>query len=214
MEIINSFANKTNEEIHNIYKTIEENNDYMTTISQTCQEEVSNMRRLQQDVTRLLVRLISKTEYLLRFEVQLKDFLTGMHELLQRKLSPLIISEVQLRNTLKQVLTMPVPINHTTTHATQLDDMPDYLAISEDKSVFFEMSMSDFAMCTGQIFLSCPLTQGIRTINTLTCSSALYLQINPDRYCTFRVKEHAVTPNLLEVESGLALLSNIYLKYM
>ena len=103
---------------------------------------------------------------------------------------------------------MPVPLNHTTTHGTQLSNTPDYFAISKDQHSFIEMSHMDFTSCAGSPLRTCPLIQGQRATRNPTCAS-LFLEHSPSQYCRFRLQEHVVEPMLKEVEEGLALLSNI-----
>ena len=109
-----------------------------------------------------------------------------------------------------QILTIPVPLNHSTTHATLLDNVPDYMAVSADRSSFVEISSIDFAMCEGRPIMTCPPLQAQRTTQHPTCAASLYLQTQTkDEYCRYRIKEDAVTPLVLEVLEGTVLLSNI-----
>jgi hypothetical protein len=264
-ELMHSFMNKTNEDLHNIYEAMQENHRIVTEVSKVFTQNIKDLRQLQVDVNRLIIKLIEKSANGVRFEQNLQSFLNGMHDLVQRRLSPQLVPEHKLRQTLidvqrklrrkyldfqvvnrhpafyyqaqdvlysshddsflvtinipissksalfqvYQVITLPVPLNHTTTHATQLTNIPDYIAISDDRSAYFEMTNADFSLCTGRPIMSCPLTQGQRSVQRPTCAVALFLQDNPHDYCEFRMKETAVKPNAVEVQSGLVLLSNV-----
>jgi hypothetical protein len=89
--------------LYDIYKTIEHNRNYVNALRSVFEGGITDVRRMQMEILRFIVRLITKSESLLRLEMQFKDFIMGMHELIQRRLSPLLISEERLKQTLKGV---------------------------------------------------------------------------------------------------------------
>lgn len=50
--------------------------------------------------------------------------------------------------TLYQILSLPVPINSTSNHASQLLDMPDYLALSNHRDQFAIINQKQLSKCT------------------------------------------------------------------
>ncbi|KAK7471689.1 hypothetical protein BaRGS_00035662, partial [Batillaria attramentaria] len=105
--------------------------------------------------------------------------------------------------TIYRIITLPVPFNHTTTHATAISGMPDYLAVTDDTSSYIEMSATDLDLCTGQSIKSCQYLSGERSIQTPTCAVAVFANRTPKPHCSFRVLESAVKSSLLEVQPGV-----------
>ncbi|XP_070182409.1 uncharacterized protein [Littorina saxatilis] len=265
LQLMHSYVQKTNEKVQQLFQSVNDNHKYITDLSTYFQQRMGSLSKLELEIARALISLLHKSRYLSDLERQLDLFLQGIHHLVQRRLSPLLVPEQMLKravshieNTLRrrhpdfhvinhhpayyyqqqsvmysyhthkfyvtiqvpissrtalfdllQIITMPVPLNHSTTHATQLANVPNYLAITTDRTSFMEMSVTDMQNCVGNPIKTCPLMQGQRSTDTPTCATALFLQTDETQLCQYRLKEHAVTPSLLEVKSGLALLSNI-----
>ena len=266
MKLLHSYFQKTNTKVSNLYSAVRIDHEFLNNLNSQIRRNMEATENRELATIQILVRMINASETISSVQLQMQSFLNGLHALVQRKLSPSLVPESQLRkalahveNTLRrrhpdfhvtnhhpsfyyqqqsvmyayhdesfyvtvqipissrndlfdmfQILTIPVPLNHSTTHATLLDNVPDYMAVSADRSSFVEISSIDFAMCEGRPIMTCPPLQAQRTTQHPTCAASLYLQTQTkDEYCRYRIKEDAVTPLVLEVLEGTVLLSNI-----
>ena len=110
-----------------------------------------------------------------------------------------------------QVLSLPVPLNHTTSHASQLLDLQPYVAIEFTTGSSIQMSESLYQSCRGNKQKHCNSLLAETPSNSFTCISAIFFQRSQiiQNLCNFRVIENGTKPMLLELEPGLALASNI-----
>ena len=110
---------------------------------------------------------------------------------------------------LYQVLSFPVPLNHTTKHATQLSETSPYIAVSSNS--FIEMSHFSYSQCTGTNFKHCSLLLGQQSISHLTCISAIFFQYTTDvkSLCNFEFIHSGVKEFILELEPSKVLMSAV-----
>ena len=67
------------------------------------------------------------------------------------------VSSLKYTFTLFHVTTFPVPVNHTSMHATQLVHVPHYIAIAQDQSSFMELTDEQYIQCKGEAIMHCPM---------------------------------------------------------
>ena len=120
------------------------------------------------------------------------------------------VSAVDNNYDLFSITSRPVPFNSSTTLATHITNLPDFIALSSDRTQFIEISAQELIMCTGHSLKACRLPQGHRSVQSPTCALALLLELDTKEYCQFKVTENALLPSVLEVDDGLALVSNIH----
>ncbi|XP_064645135.1 uncharacterized protein LOC135498682 [Lineus longissimus] len=87
-----------------------------------------------------------------------------------------------------RIISLPLPINHTSTHATQLLDLPEFLAISSTNSHYSLLNHGDFLSCSS-LTIQCP--NGNKTHEG--CS--LWL-LNVSYRCSVSSKSHYLPPRL------------------
>lgn len=123
------------------------------------------------------------------------------------------IPVTSFQNALKvySIHTYPVPLNHSTNHASQLLSHPKFLAISSDKQYYAHFNEEEWKQCIGHHQKHCPFRYPLSPISQSTCATALYLQTKADikRLCNFRFLHNAITPSITEISSGNILVTNI-----
>ena len=259
------FMQKTNARLLNTVEAMKENHKFVQILQSSIESMGKEFGQMELETGTFTPVIIKKTLLLVRIESQLQQFLTGVHLLVQRQLSPALVPETTPREALKRtekslalkhpdfkvinrhpsyyyqsqdvlysyhelsffvtiqipissrsalfdifrVLTFPVPLNHSTTHVTLIQILPDYIAMAEDHSAFVEMSSTEFGLCTQNLIRTCPTLKGQSSLQSPTCAAALFAKLSTRKRCNFRMIEDALKPLLFEVQPGLALLSNI-----
>ena len=107
-----------------------------------------------------------------------------------------------------KVYSVPVPLNDSSTHATQLLDLPKYVAFGSDHQyyTFPAEHMFDKGILNAQKH-NLPLYPASES----TCITAIFFQSKQDikKLCDFRVRLNAVKSNIIHINKGQYLLSNI-----
>ena len=107
-------------------------------------------------------------------------------------------------------LSVPVPINSSTAHATQILDMPDIFAISHDGQYYTTMSNAQWENCHGKIDKYCPMDIAIYPRTRVTCALTIFLQqkeLIPD-FCNFRFVKNAVKSSIFQLTTNQIVISN------
>ena len=98
-----------------------------------------------------------------------------------------------------KVLSFPVPLNQTSTDATQIRDIKDYFIIASNRHFHTSFSRIAFDRCHGSNLLMCPLHPMLKMISEVTCEAALFL--NDKQHikskCNFRFLPKEIQPNIL-----------------
>ena len=110
-----------------------------------------------------------------------------------------------------QIKTVPVPVNHSSDHGTQLLDLPKYMAINSARKHYLLLSETDFYSCKGHIHKFCPTQLSMIPVSTPSCTSALFLKNKASilETCNFRFRFKAMTSSLMLTSPGKALATNI-----
>ena len=119
---------------------------------------------------------------------------------------PIVYSDVSLD--LFKIISKPVPINETSKHATQLLDLPDYFAITQNQQFFVHMTQSQVDTCVGSKHIYCHLNLPLQPVLQDACTLALYAN-NPEKVknsCNLRFVHNAIQPEIMELSSKQVLL--------
>ena len=110
-----------------------------------------------------------------------------------------------------EVITVPVPVNSSTNHATQLSNTVPYLAIDTTGQNYIELQANEFSKCTGKHHIHCPFALPQKSLRQLSCLSALYVNDvrNIKMKCDFKFLQYGISHKIHEVSLGQVLLSNI-----
>ena len=94
------------------------------------------------------------------------------------------------------VLAFPVPLNHSTIHATLIQTLPEHIAMAEDNSAYLEMSSTEFGLCTQDHSPTCPTLKEQSSLQNPTCAVALLTKLSARKCCNFRMTKDALKPYL------------------
>ena len=110
-----------------------------------------------------------------------------------------------------KVKSLPVPLNHSTDHASQILDLPDYFAISHDHLYYMILTEAQFLNCEGSNYVHCPMILPQIPMSRMQCITALFQQLRNEikRFCNFRYLPHGTKPNIMQISRTELLVSNI-----
>lgn len=102
---------------------------------------------------------------------------------------------------LYRVYSFPVPINSSTSHATQLADVPTYFAHTHDNQHFTHVTSNQIANCKGTSIKFCPFHLALTSSASSTCMSALFYNQKSSvyKFCDFRFFPNKIKPSIIEL---------------
>lgn len=93
-----------------------------------------------------------------------------------------------------EVISVPVPVNSTSTHATQLLDLPPYFLITADQQYYAAVTNFDLTVCKGNTIKYCKSNVALTLVTSASCILALFgndkTQVNS--LCDFRFLQNVV----------------------
>ena len=104
-----------------------------------------------------------------------------------------------------KVLSYPV---HTSDHATQILDLPEFFALTHDTQFYATFKHSDFSSCTRTPHLNCYFNKALMPVTQETCIKALFAN-NKDlinKYCDFRMMLNHLSPQIVEISKSSILV--------
>ncbi len=110
-----------------------------------------------------------------------------------------------------KVRSYPVPINKTSSHASQILDLPDYYISTESNDYYSFVSSADLAVCTRKKAVICPFSNAFHPSTSLSCTSSLFTnhKSNIFKLCDFRFRIDALLPQLTELTPSTVLAYDI-----
>ncbi len=113
--------------------------------------------------------------------------------------------------TVYQIQSLPVRINDSTTHATQILDLPHYLGISHNHQYFAEIGQDDFDLCQGKFHKHCPYHLPLQLMTQATCATSVFQQQtdNIRKLCNFRFIPAAIKAKIQPLSKDELLLYKI-----
>ena len=89
-----------------------------------------------------------------------------------------------------------ITVHEGTAMSTRIENLPDFLLVSEDGHYYSEMTTSQMVACKGLGIKNCPTERSLQKFNEATCASALYQDNAQDimRLCDIRIG-HEVEPS-------------------
>ena len=123
---------------------------------------------------------------------------------------PLLTQDVVME--VYEVILVPVPLNRTSTHVTQLLDVPRYMAFSADGLYYTAPDVDKWLACGKRpTHKFCQLDTPLVQSSTPSCLTAIFkqqLHLVKD-LCDFRFLEHTLTASIVNIQPGKFLMSNI-----
>ncbi len=113
---------------------------------------------------------------------------------------------------LYRAISFPVALNHTTMQASQLVDVPQYVAVSKQSNMYMELDSFQYDMCSGERTKYCSVMPPQRSVvQSPSCVTAIFFQHVPliKQLCDFKLIPGGLKPQVTEIEPSLLLLSDI-----
>ncbi|XP_069116722.1 LOW QUALITY PROTEIN: uncharacterized protein [Argopecten irradians] len=110
-----------------------------------------------------------------------------------------------------KVYSAPVPVNSTSSHATQLLDTPDYFVHTSDNQHFSTLSHQQLQDCTGTDILYCKFHLALSSVATSSCISAIFYNHKESvkARCDFRFLPNVLSPTITELAPSTLLMYHI-----
>ena len=102
---------------------------------------------------------------------------------------------------LYDIMSFPVPINSTSTQATQLLDLPNHFVISADQQFYTMLKNTELNKCSGNSPIHCFFNKALIPITTESCILALFTNSKEKVHalCDFRFLHDAIKPSIHEL---------------
>lgn len=99
------------------------------------------------------------------------------------------------------VISLPVPINNTSAHATHLLKVPQNFIVTVDHQFYTTISDTLLSKCKGHTLKQCPFNIALLPVTKPSCILALYAndKSNVKALCDFRFVSNAIQPEILEI---------------
>ncbi|OWF53805.1 transmembrane protein ORF68 [Mizuhopecten yessoensis] len=109
---------------------------------------------------------------------------------------------------LYKVYSYPVPINTTSTHATQLLDTPDYFVHTSDNQHFSVLSHTQLSQCTGQDIMYCPFHVALNSVASGSCYSSIFYNQKSQvkSFCDFRFVPNTLKTSIIELSPSTLMM--------
>ena len=110
--------------------------------------------------------------------------------------------------TLYKVISMPVPINSSSDHATQLLNLPDHFVMTSGQQYYASLGKEDLVSCNGKSVRYCSSNIALSPVTTVSCSLALFAndKSKVKQFCNFRFIQEVVKPKIIEISPNSLLL--------
>ena len=104
-----------------------------------------------------------------------------------------------------RVYSFPIPINQSSSHATQLMQVPDYIAITQDKQFYTTLSENSISYCkTTKQEKYCRFRPPLSAVSKKNCIANLFLNNRKEikQYCNFRFLTDELHPHILHISDN------------
>lgn len=258
---MSSYISAANERMDNLMSGVKQN---MLAIRYIHRQLFTTETTLEHVIDYIIGILIDQIKTTTNLNYQLEEFKLGVLDLVNQRLSPLLIPEAVLQSaladihriidsqfngfhltinsvrdvyssksflyarngtnlyvTLKlpisyfkeplhlfKVSTLPVPINSTSPHGTQLLDLAPYFAITADQQHYATLTSEDLTDCYGSKTKYCSKNIALSPVTSPSCILALFAndKTQVKENCDFRFLHNVIRPRILEISPNSLLL--------
>ena len=258
---LSSFIKSSNKRMDNLMSGITENNLAIKFIQNELHTTTMN---LEQSFEYMMGLLIDQVRTSTQLNHALDQFTDGIISLINGKLSPLLIPEDAMHNTLQdirmmlhtkfngfhitldsvndiyssckymyarngsriyvtlklpishfeepltayEVTSVPVPINATSNHGTQLLDLPKYFIITGNKQYYAGLHKFNFEECLGDTVKYCQSNIALSPVTSVSCTLALFAndKAQVKAACNFRFLQDVIKPQISELSPNSLLI--------
>jgi len=260
-EHLSSFMSMTNQRMSNLLKGVRENHLAIQYVESQVQSNAKSLSDVFDEMTGLLIQQLTVSNTINK---ELEDLKLGVLDLVNGKLSPLLIPIDVLQSTLNdvhtilsqnysgfhisldsatdlyqnahflytrkqsvlyltvkipitylkdamdlyKVISVPVPVNDTSNHGTQLINMPDYFAITIDQQFYLPLSQSILSKCKGTSNVHCHINLPLVPITKDSCILSLFANdvSGIQTLCEFRFLPDAISTRIITLDMNHVLL--------
>ena len=124
---------------------------------------------------------------------------------------PLVLSSLRKFDIYK-IIQFPVPLNHSSDHATILSDLPDYIGFSQD-NMYYGFPTKD--MINGPFLDAQTVNLPLYPLHNPSCIKAIFFddKASIKNLCDFRVILNSIKPALIHLHHGKYLVLNVTRMY-
>lgn len=112
---------------------------------------------------------------------------------------------------LYKVISYPVPINSTSSHATNILHLPTYFAVTSHQQFYATFSTSDLETCQHDTSnIHCSFNKALTPVTSPSCTIGLFANNKKwiKDFCVFRYFQDILKPDIIELSSTSVLLFN------
>ena len=109
-----------------------------------------------------------------------------------------------------EILSFPIALHSHSDHATQLLDLPPYLAVNVEENFYISLTESQYRNCHGNSIKHCSTLLPVKEFKSVTCEMAIFLQHKSDimSLYDFRYLPTGVQSFVMELSPNSYLVSN------
>lgn len=113
---------------------------------------------------------------------------------------------------LNQVISMPVPVNESSNHATHLLDLPEFIAITSHQQYYITLEKADIASCHDHQVHLCNFNKALIPVTQQSCIISLFANDKQmvNKLCDFRFRENLLNPTAIELSASSTLIYNTF----
>ena len=258
---LSSYMNTANKRMDNLMKGIKDN---MLAIKFIQTELYTNLNNIEYSFDYILSILIDQIKTSSTLNHELDEFKLGIIDLVNGKLSPLLIPHDVLTSTINdiqtmiqtkftgfhlsitdvndvyrncdflfarnntklyvtlklpisnfdkpvtvyQIMSVPLPINSTSDHATQILSLPNYFLITSNHQYYATVNTLDLTKCKSKTVKHCPYNVALTPVTSQSCVLALYANDKNlvKSLCEFRYVQSIIKPKIMEISPNSLLL--------
>ena len=106
------------------------------------------------------------------------------------------------------VISLPVPVNSTSKHATHLLNLPENLILTSNQQFYTTISDKQFTKCKGRSVRQCSFNLALIPVTTESCVLALYInsKAKVQSLCDFRFVDNVLESKIIEVIPNFLIL--------
>ena len=114
------------------------------------------------------------------------------------------MSPFQRPLSLYKILSYPVPINSTSNHATQLLNVPEYFAVTENKQYYATFSSAEFIACSKSFHWSCKFNKVLSPATHESCIMSIFQNDKAliKKHCDFRFLINHLFSQIIEISKS------------
>lgn len=114
--------------------------------------------------------------------------------------------------TLYKVLSYPVPINATSSHATSLLNLPTYFAVTSHQQFYTTFTVTEIASCQNDDEIHCTFNKALTPVTSPSCVIGLFANNKKwvKDFCNFRFLQNVLKSDIIELSSTSVLVYNAW----